>query len=139
MEWSPTWAIILTSFWTSGKPFFLHRQEMAKLGVTVQKAGSSALEQTINVTSGRLENDILQAAGRRARESHHSSLVRLEMGYLALYLSKSNHLSSFTIIFLPEILIENMANWVFGAIQIPCQWEFQDPKIEVAVLYHIFF
>ena len=34
---------------------------MAKLGVTVQKAGSSALEQTINVTSGKLENDILQA------------------------------------------------------------------------------
>ena len=82
---------------------------MAKLGVTVQKAGSSALEQTINVTSGRLENDILQAAGR-ARESHHSSLVRLEMGYLALHLSKSNHLSSFTRIFLPEIVIENMEN-----------------------------
>ncbi len=36
-------------------------QEMAKLGVNVQKAGSSALEQTINVTSGKLENDILQA------------------------------------------------------------------------------
>lgn len=36
---------------------------MAKLGVTVQKAGSSFLEQTINVTSGKLENDILQAAG----------------------------------------------------------------------------
>ena len=34
---------------------------MAKLGVNVQKAGSSALEQTINVTSGKLENDILQA------------------------------------------------------------------------------
>lgn len=36
------------------------QQEMAKLGVTVQKAGSSFLEQTINVTSGKLENDILQ-------------------------------------------------------------------------------
>lgn len=36
------------------------QEEMAKLGVTVQKAGSSALEQTINVTSGKLENDILQ-------------------------------------------------------------------------------
>jgi len=36
-------------------------QEMAKLGVNVQKAGSSALEQTLNVTSGKLENDILQA------------------------------------------------------------------------------
>eukprot|EP00434_Breviolum_minutum_P022378 symbB.v1.2.019752.t1/scaffold1581.1/size110566/2 len=36
------------------------QEEMAKLGVNVQKAGSSALEQTLNVTSGKLENDILQ-------------------------------------------------------------------------------
>ena len=48
---------------------------MAKLGVTVQKAGSSFLEQTINVTSGKLENDILQAGRTWKNQRIPSSLV----------------------------------------------------------------
>jgi len=37
-------------------------EEMAKLGVKVQKAGSKALEQTLSITSDQLENDIGQVS-----------------------------------------------------------------------------
>mmetsp|Transcript_75876 Transcript_75876/g.201593 ORF Transcript_75876/g.201593 Transcript_75876/m.201593 type:complete len:699 (-) Transcript_75876:177-2273(-) len=36
------------------------KEEMAKLGVTVQKAGTKALEQTLSITSDKLENDLGQ-------------------------------------------------------------------------------
>lgn len=36
------------------------QKELAKIGVSVKKAGSNALQQTINITSGKLENDVLQ-------------------------------------------------------------------------------
>eukprot|EP00438_Fugacium_kawagutii_P020556 Skav202320 [mRNA] locus=scaffold60:308459:311850:+ [translate_table: standard] len=42
-------------------PGWAWREEMAKLGMNVQRAGTKALESTINVTSGKLENDLLQA------------------------------------------------------------------------------
>mmetsp|Transcript_80101 Transcript_80101/g.248617 ORF Transcript_80101/g.248617 Transcript_80101/m.248617 type:complete len:676 (+) Transcript_80101:38-2065(+) len=38
------------------------KEEMAKLGVTVQKAGTKALEQTLSISSDELDNDIGQVA-----------------------------------------------------------------------------
>jgi len=38
------------------------KEEMARLGVTVRKAGTKALEQTLSVTSDNLENDLGQVA-----------------------------------------------------------------------------
>jgi len=44
------------------KTFEEMREEMARMGVTVQKAGSKALEQTLSITSDKLENDLGQVA-----------------------------------------------------------------------------
>lgn len=36
------------------------KEEMAKMGVSIQKAGTKALEQTLSITTDRLENDLGQ-------------------------------------------------------------------------------
>lgn len=44
----------------SPEVFIEMKEEMAKLGVTVQKAGTKALQETLSITSDTLENDIGQ-------------------------------------------------------------------------------